>query len=1402
MTTNAVRRHLTQALHPAWVRLHEEALVEVEKGFILWAEARELASGKSAEDDGDVLPYLVDYLIHYIKQSLTGLTQLDSRFAGFRQRYSYAASREEQQGHIIDFARDMGATPRQLRADRKAFARWFGDDAIAERYTRQRAERERKIVFVLGRLGLLSASLLSGSGDDANAARLWRRLKLEALILPLLGYSGEVRMRSEAFICLATALQALPVNMQETSLTDSTLKYIYRSALERRQHVWIQCEALSLLKSLSLSSLDMALENRLLKPGEGDDLFVRRHAVRLLGARLAAGAELAHLAERVVDDASPAVRQVLPGALMAAPAALVEQLLARLLDADPEPAVRASALLAIPGLLLRQDLFSPMRQAVVQLLGHEHDSFVLRVALQVVVQGHRQLGALPEYSQQWEQAIYPLLADLHRQADSLAVRRWAAAAREQLWSEGDAQRRSLRAELNTALQSVPSGSTATMKRQLLREHDEATVGRTLSLLAQQDFGFDLKRHGWMHRLTRGHRFGFRLWRFLHELRNPSTDKRQSFRHTTGRVFRGTLRAPSGIVSELAQTKVPGEPLFMDSEAGWRPYLPLVDEVISSLDQPFGAGPLAIYTSEGVTEIEPPHSVLRRLRSRLTLTNNFAHYARLRNWHEDGSGKPQEFLDSLVELGFKTRFRPHQAPDGESWSADPAVLRFFPALLPFPVADVAERMQDYFFSVYENSLQDLGLFLAGMTAWFVGRHLYLSAVIRNTRRSIPLVIGGWGTRGKSGTERIKAALFNALGHSVVSKTSGCEAMFLHAHPGGKLREMFLFRPYDKATIWEQVDVLRISRQLGTHVFLWECMGLTPSYVSILQQQWVKDDLSTITNTYPDHEDLQGPAGINIPEVMTNFIPHDGTLITSEEQMEPILREAARQRNTAYRSVDWLEAGLLTPDLLARFPYAEHPYNIALVIKMGEELGIDADFAIKEMADRVVPDLGVLKASPPAPLQGRVLEFINGMSANERFGCLGNFERMNFTQQDPYQEPGIWLSSVVNNRADRVARSRVFSSILVNDISVDRHVLIGTNLDGLLNYIREDWAAYAESLTLWPDSGSAQPLEILEQAARRMRIPFREEHLGGRLLAMLQGLGVTAELDALGQLWASPEDLVARLEKYEPAERVAELQTHITQLADSYREYQAFEARLAAAGETVDTALDDAFRALLWTWFERKLVVVEDSRTSGNRIIQLITQHTPPGLHNRIMGMQNIKGTGLDYVYRWQAWEACYQACQDLKSRDRAVAESGLRALSAFQEYGVLCDAYVRASVAEVRHSQGAQNELFQGELSIILSNLESAMQRVNAELSMSGGSGSGVMTSLLVHVEAFLDAGDAVKRRKKANQIYRDLGAERISHERAALELQALTKRQKGGWLQHRLGEILYPLRAREESAEP
>src|ERR1043166_1576839 len=256
-------------------------------------------------------------------------------------------------------------------------------------------------------------------------------------------------------------------------------------------------------------------------------------------------------------------------------------------------------------------------------------------------------------------------------------------------------------------------------------------------------------------------------------------------------------------------------------------------------------------------------------------------------------------------------------------------------------EIWDRFTDYFVSLYQNSIAELAVFTFVFAALFFGIHLFFNFRMKYWRKRIPLVVGGWGTRGKSGTERLKAALFNAVGLGVVSKTTGCEAMFLQAYPYGPMKEMFLFRPYDKATIWEQTNVVRIAGRLKTDVMLWECMGLTPAYVRILQRCWMKDDFSTITNTYPDHEDLQGPAGINIPEVIGCFIPEKSHLLTSEETMLPILNTEAELRKTSLQPITWLEAGLIPQDILQRFPYEEHPYNIALVAGLAEKLGIDRD-----------------------------------------------------------------------------------------------------------------------------------------------------------------------------------------------------------------------------------------------------------------------------------------------------------------------------------------------------------------------------------------------------------------------------------------------------------------------------
>jgi poly-gamma-glutamate synthase PgsB/CapB len=1340
------------------------------------------APGDEADRIRRRLFLLIGALRDAVEQDRRSIQSMRARFEGFAKRYRLAESQRLQQDSILEFSKQLGESEASLRRDRRSFGLWFDYDAVVDRYRMQLGETEQRMAFAIDRLGAVSALLIAAAETASDKLAAWGQLRVESQLKPLLAYDGDGRVRSAAFRALTHSIEALPPEAQERAVAEDVLQLVFRGAADPRTDVWVQATALATLRTLSPSAFRMVLERRLSQPAAGDDIFFRRKAVGLLVFQIPRSPELQPLLDLVPDDPSPFVRQGLAEQLAALSLDRRVPFLRLLALEDSSPQVRASALLRIPRMLSDLELLMPALAVVRTSFADEKDPFVLRVLGKVAVDCHAELRSTDAgAADRWNAELQPCLSGLHHGAAAGHVRRWAAQASERLWCRHDEVAWSLHETLRPIVQAIRPGRIGRIPHRVLDGVAPEMLGRVLSVLAQDDFGLDVWRGQVSYRVARGDIMRFRLWRLFHEMRQSATDKRQAYRHTIGRVYRGTMSAPSAILAELAQTKVPGEPLYMSEEGGWRPYLPLSDHMLSAIDT---GKPVRLYTSEGITEISVSGGFLTRLRARLRLSWEFSRFAQLRNWYRDGGAAPIAYLRSFASLGLSARIVPHGSSVGdvEPPAIEPTVARFFPALLPLSEAATWERFVDYFSSVYENSLRDLILFLAAAAAVFFGRHIYMNQRLHWARRGIPLVLGGWGTRGKSGTERLKAAVINALGYGLVSKTTGCEAMFLYAPAFGELREMFLFRPYDKATIWEQFNVTVLARKLGSDVMLWECMALNPAFVQLMQRHWMRDDIATLTNTYPDHEDIQGPAGRDIPQVMVNFIPRNGRLITSEEQMLPILREGAKSLGAAITSVGWLEAGLLTDDVLKRFPYEEHPYNIALVAAMSAELGLERDFVLKEMADRVVPDLGVLKAYPVATLRRRRLEFVNGMSANERFGCLSNWKRMGFDIQDPEQEPGVWLTTVVNNRADRVARSRVFASVIVDDLSADRHFLIGSNLEGLQGFIGEAWNIYAGSVTLWPESGGDEaksPVDVLLRLARRLRIAHGERQVEARFGAMLSGLDIDLTPDERARLLADPARLESELAS-RGIEHADVLARHVAAWRSQSEEYAAFAAKLTTAGDIDRARADAELRQLLSKWFHAKVVVVHDFYATGNQIVDQICEETPPGFLNRIMGIQNIKGTGLDFVYRWQAWLACHRLCAQLRGEDASLSNKALEQLVSFQEHGRLTQEHVRETIAAVRSMPHARAELFQAQLAAIETNLDRRL----AELEGSGSAAadSGFLTELLGKIEEFLDSGDAVRRRRRADTIYKEMIGRRISADRAILELQDLTKRQKGGWL--------------------
>ncbi len=1369
-SAEAIYPMLESLLPPLRRKLHAAQLTSFDAGFSEWWEQARYPGQVTFEH---ICLYLASTISGLLREH-TGLRQSSDLFSA---NISFAVSREEQVRIMLEASRSMGADENGLQMDSDACSRWFDKDTVIERFRRRITALEQRVAFTVELIGGAASRGLCGAADSQEAERIWGRMQLERTLEPLWEFTGDTRVSTAAMQCLADTLEGSRQKWGDGELfplSEKTRQIVCTVAMQREKPVWMQVAAVKLLPFCNLESAVMIIRERLKpEPTPGDDLFVRKRTVDLLDTILPRCSELTPLLETVSMDPSDHVRQALVRILPSHD----RDLFLQLLQHDPSAQVRGAAVLAMLDSNRWGNLSDDLLFPLCRVLTEEQDPFVSRCAIHVAVSLTERLAEqdCSEQCKRWLEALSGLLGKLHITSEHLAVRRWAAQALEQLWVFDSPERMQQHRKISTLVEALQQKKWHRLPKPFAGYKD---LPRHLAVLAQNGLPLALRQTWRGAMICKGVRFVFRWWRTLYEILNPSPDKRQAFRHTVARELAGNNRMPSELMSEVSPTKVPGEPLFIDEEGGWRPYLPLTDDFVSAL-HPLSSRSVMLHTSEGITQITPPKTFGGRMRAALLLTLRFARYARLRNWQTDSQHHPGEYLKAITSLGFIILFTPHQYE--KEIQGNPSVNRFFPIVLPFLDGAMAARALDYFFSVYENTIDDLLLFGGALLFVFLVERVWLQRKAIAARKRTPLTVGGWGTRGKSGTERLKGALFSWLGCSVLSKTTGCEAMVLYAPPFGELRELFLFRPYDKATIWEQHNLLLMADQLGVDLMLWECMGLNPSYVEILQRSWMRDDIATITNTYPDHEDIQGPAGINIPEVMVRFIPVKSHLLTSEEQMLPILEQGAAEVGTTLESVGWLQAGLLPRDLLRRFPYDEHPSNVALTLALAEHLGIPQDLALKEMADRVVPDLGVLKTYPVSELMGRKLQFINGMSANDRFGCLSNWRRTGLHLIHPDEQSGNWVTAVVNNRADRIARSKVFARILVEDISADRYVLIGSNLKGLSGYINQALDEYLEAVSLWQESGQRTVQaaeETLRAAAHRSRVPTSQEQLTARGHAILAGC--SADLDS--SLPIRLDEITGRIgELLETEGSLAEsAKEHFEQNMKQCQQYLDMLETLRKSGLSDHNGLDRRFRELIREWFLERIVVVEEFYTTGEQLVLQLAELTPPGYLNRIMGLQNIKGTGLDFVYRWQAWDQCYRCCIGLMDPDPFKNRPALEELSGFQGFGLLSENYVRNTVRTVRTLQFAQNEEFQAALDSIQSSLESAMQVVRQELHTTKS--NALMERIINSVESFLDAGDSIWRRRRAQQIYRDLINERISRQRAAVELQALTLRQKGGWL--------------------
>lgn len=1281
--------------------------------------------------------------------------------------------------HLRATVTDRTALKGDLRALRRGEPDVLDLAALAERSARATEARERLAEVCLA----LARAVL-----DSKRARALDLGPLATLATT----PGRWTRRAEALALLVDVARR-----DADPLRRPAIAACARPLTDRGEHRWVQPLAVATLAAVDDDDAHAIARERLRHPASGDDLLVRARLVQVAARRRKQG--WWDLFAIAAGDPSDLVRMTVAG-MERSPEALV-----RFVTSDPSPKVRVTALVS----LAHREGKSATKWLVHALENDTHDLVAQAAAVELVALARK--GPLESSGA----AMAALERAAAREDRAPSVRAAAAEALFELDVLLTPFGKAAVDVLRRVAEETPDGGASEVESRGLAALPDEVIARALAVVARTDsaLGVDRRPEGLV--FYRGDVRTLSAWRVLYEALHPLPSKRQAFVHTWARSPRGALRAPPGGMAELTATQVPGERVLVERVGGWGRHLPLVDDLLHASGVRARSGVLA--TPLGLVRIEPASSLARRLAGWVKLTARYARFADLRRraLASDEREAQASFLREVARAtGIRVELVPWRLshpvtlpvpgeladvvrrarPDGADEHESATLLLGPASALVDRLAELPDAFRDlvtYATSPAGNRLPHLAGYAIALLGLMLVRGVVIRHGIDGDRREIPLVIGGWGTRGKSGTERLKAGLFQGLGHETLVKTTGCEAMFIHALPGVQAREVFIYRPYDKATVWEQRDVLRLARRFGAKVFLWECMALQPDLVNLLQHQWMKDDFSTITNAYPDHEDVQGPAGVDVAAVISEFVPTRGKLFTSEDQMLPILRERARERGTLLRSVSARQADLIADDLLARFPYQEHPRNIALVVEMARALGVPSLIAMAEMADNVVPDLGVLKTYPTLAWRGRTMTFTNGMSANERTGALANWRRTGFHEHDPDSEPATWIATVVNNRADRVARSEVFARFLVEDIGAHRHVLIGTNVSGLLGFIRtaldRHLAASAPTRELAGD-----PREQLAAARTRIVRAFARLKVG-----KLDAESVVAECAALR--WDDAPDAGAIARAIVPSragEPHAEALLAVSgalggALDDARRPFLvamvarrrtvravlgALDESLATQPAAVDRAFADAYRAI----FDASVVALDDPSLTGDQVLDRIAREVPPGAHARVMGVQNIKGTGLDFVYRWVSADMVSRALAGLDATSQGERARALRALLAHDDYGLL-----DAKLALERVEAAVAHDADGGALpyAAVLARLRQIVAARTEKLT--AAKKASVRDRLRRLVGETLDFVDSVRRRRMAADVMEALVAGRLSHGAAAIRMRDILARTKGAWMRER-----------------
>jgi len=244
---------------------------------------------------------------------------------------------------------------------------------------------------------------------------------------------------------------------------------------------------------------------------------------------------------------------------------------------------------------------------------------------------------------------------------------------------------------------------------------------------------------------------------------------------------------------------------------------------------------------------------------------------------------------------------------------------------------------------------------------------------------------------------------------------------------------VFRP-TRANVIEQLRIVDTAVEFQAEALVMECMALIPSLQWLSESKLVRATHGVITNAREDHLDVMGPTEVDVARALAGMVPIQGKLFTAEQRHLDVFARAAADRGTQLIAVGKEEISRITPLELANFRYLEHDENVALALRVCEDVGVDRATALAGMWN-CRPDPGAMFAYE-MDFFGREINFVNGFAANDPESTERIWRRA--IERYPDVERRI---AVFNCRADRPERSQQLGRVVANWPAADHYVLIG-------------------------------------------------------------------------------------------------------------------------------------------------------------------------------------------------------------------------------------------------------------------------------------------------------------------------------------------------------------------------